>query len=80
VKLLPNGDSVELTKGVATRFGPVFTPDGTRIAYTEVDASASGFPGTRGRFPHLEDSLPACFQMRRVCHGWMINTCSSLRS
>jgi eukaryotic-like serine/threonine-protein kinase len=42
VKLLPNGDSVELTKGVTTRFGPVFTPDGTRVAYTEVDASASG--------------------------------------
>jgi serine/threonine protein kinase len=42
VKLLPNGGSVELTKGVTTRFGPVFTPDGTRIAYTEVDASASG--------------------------------------
>jgi Tol biopolymer transport system component len=36
VKLLPNGDSVELTKGEAIRFGPVFTPDGTRIAYTEV--------------------------------------------
>jgi serine/threonine protein kinase/Tol biopolymer transport system component len=42
VKLLPNGDSVELTKGGATRFGPVFTPDGTRIAYTEVVAGASG--------------------------------------
>jgi dipeptidyl aminopeptidase/acylaminoacyl peptidase len=42
VKLLPNGDSVELTKGAATRFGPVFTPDGTRIAYTEVEAAASG--------------------------------------
>ena len=42
VKLLPNGDSVELTKGAATRFGPVFTPDGTRIAYTEVEAGASG--------------------------------------
>src|SRR5215831_4136061 len=42
VKLLPNGDSVELTKGGATRFGPVFTPDGTRIAYTEVEPGASG--------------------------------------
>src|SRR5215468_9077459 len=42
VKLLPNGDSVELTKGEATRFGPVFTPDGTRIAYTEVEAGISG--------------------------------------
>jgi Tol biopolymer transport system component len=45
VKLLPNGDSVELTKGEATRFGPVFTPDGTRIAYTEVDPGVSGVSG-----------------------------------
>src|SRR5215471_9123631 len=45
VKLLPNGDSVELTKGGATRFGPVFTPDGTRIAYTEVDPGTSGVSG-----------------------------------
>src|SRR5262249_31095973 len=42
VKLLPNGDSVQLTKGPARRFGPVFTPDGTRIAYTELQATPSG--------------------------------------
>jgi len=29
---------------------------------------------------HSEDSLRACFQTLRVCHGWMINTCCSLRS
>jgi serine/threonine protein kinase len=42
VKLLPNGDSVQLTKGPARRFGPVFTPDGSRIAYTEIEATAAG--------------------------------------
>jgi Tol biopolymer transport system component len=38
-KLLPNGEAVELTSGEATRFSPVFTPDGSRIAYTEVQSS-----------------------------------------
>jgi Tol biopolymer transport system component/tRNA A-37 threonylcarbamoyl transferase component Bud32 len=36
VKLLPNGDSVRLTPDAAIRYGPVFTPDGSRIAYTQV--------------------------------------------
>jgi Tol biopolymer transport system component len=38
-KLLPNGEAVELTSGEETRFSPVFTPDGSRIAYTEVHSS-----------------------------------------
>ena len=36
VKLLPNGESVQLTSSPSRRYGPVFTPDGTRVAYTEV--------------------------------------------
>jgi Tol biopolymer transport system component len=36
VKPLPNGDSVQLTREPAIRYGPVFTPDGSRIAYTEL--------------------------------------------
>jgi Tol biopolymer transport system component len=36
VKLLPNGESVQLTTAAGRRYGPVFTPDGSRIAYTEV--------------------------------------------
>jgi serine/threonine protein kinase len=36
VKLLPNGDSVRLTSDIETKYGPVFTPDGSRIAYTQV--------------------------------------------
>jgi len=34
VKLLPNGESVRLTNDEAPKYGPVFTPDGSRIAYT----------------------------------------------
>jgi serine/threonine protein kinase/Tol biopolymer transport system component len=36
VKLLPNGESVRLTHDGAQKYGPVFTPDGSRIAYTKV--------------------------------------------
>ena len=36
VKLLPNGESVQLTTSPGRRYGPVFTPDGTRVAYTKV--------------------------------------------
>jgi serine/threonine protein kinase/Tol biopolymer transport system component len=38
VKLLPNGESVQLTNTVGRKYGPVFTPDGSRVAYTQVDA------------------------------------------
>ena len=37
VKLLPNGESVKLTSSPARKYGPVFTPDGTRVAYTNRD-------------------------------------------
>jgi eukaryotic-like serine/threonine-protein kinase len=33
---LPNGDSVQLTSDPAIRYGPVFTPDGARIGYTQL--------------------------------------------
>ena len=36
VKLLPNGESVQLTTSAGRKYGPVFTPDGSRVAYTEV--------------------------------------------
>jgi eukaryotic-like serine/threonine-protein kinase len=34
VKLLPNGESVQLTNDSTNKYAPVFTPDGSRIAYT----------------------------------------------
>jgi Tol biopolymer transport system component len=36
VKLLPAGESVRLTNDSTPKLGPVFTPDGTRVAYTNV--------------------------------------------
>jgi Tol biopolymer transport system component len=41
VKLLPNGESVRLTSGANPKYAPVFTPDGSRIAYTEVAPNSS---------------------------------------
>jgi serine/threonine protein kinase len=35
VKQLPNGESVQLTTSPGRKYGPVFTPDGSRVAYTE---------------------------------------------
>jgi serine/threonine protein kinase/Tol biopolymer transport system component len=37
VKLLPNGESVPLTSSPGRKYGPVFTPDGTRVAFTNRD-------------------------------------------
>ena len=34
VKLLPDGEPVQLTNDSALKFGPQFTPDGTRVSYT----------------------------------------------
>ncbi len=38
VKLLPNGESLPLTTSPGRMYGPVFTSDGTRVAYTNVIA------------------------------------------
>ena len=40
VKGLPHGESVQLTTSPGRKFGPVFTPDGSRVAYTEVAPGA----------------------------------------
>jgi eukaryotic-like serine/threonine-protein kinase len=40
VKLLPNGESVQLTTSPERKYGPVFTPDGSRVAYTQVAAGS----------------------------------------
>jgi Tol biopolymer transport system component len=42
VKRLPNGESVPLTRGPASKYGPVFTPDGSRVAYTQLMLTDSG--------------------------------------
>jgi len=38
VKILPDGDPVQLTHNELLKMSPVFSPDGARIAYTVVDA------------------------------------------
>jgi eukaryotic-like serine/threonine-protein kinase len=42
VKQLPNGDSVPLTSGRQGKYGPVFTPDGLRVAYTQLESTKEG--------------------------------------
>lgn len=39
VKMLPEGDAVQLTNDDLQKMSPVFSPDGSRIAYTAIDAS-----------------------------------------
>ena len=41
VKLLPNGESVRLTNDPGRKYGPVLTPDGSRIAYTNLTISGT---------------------------------------
>jgi eukaryotic-like serine/threonine-protein kinase len=45
VKLLPNGESVKLTNDAASKYGPVFSPDGARIIYTLVGRAGAAFDG-----------------------------------
>src|SRR5438876_763251 len=41
LKLLPDGDPVQLTHDGRVKMSPVFSPDGSRIAYSTVDSSAA---------------------------------------
>jgi serine/threonine protein kinase len=38
VKSLSTGESIQLTISAGRKYGPVFTPDGSRVAYTEVQS------------------------------------------
>ena len=42
VKQLPNGESVQLTRDGGGKYGPVFTPDGLRVAYTQLQPTKDG--------------------------------------
>ena len=39
VKLLPGGDAVQLTNRPGSKYGPVFTPDGSGVAYTQLSSA-----------------------------------------
>jgi len=41
VKLLPDGDAVQLTRDNSIKMGPRFSPDGSRIAYTNAFGAAA---------------------------------------
>jgi serine/threonine protein kinase/Tol biopolymer transport system component len=41
VKMLPNGESIRLTNDTDVKYGPVFTPDGSRVAYTRISRDGS---------------------------------------
>jgi DNA-binding winged helix-turn-helix (wHTH) protein/Tol biopolymer transport system component len=43
VKLLPNGEPVQLTTDGNRKYAPVFSPDGSRIAYTYFNVSHGSF-------------------------------------
>jgi hypothetical protein len=42
VKLLPNGDAVQLTHDERPKYGLTFSPDGTRVAYTAIEDVGGG--------------------------------------
>jgi len=42
VKLLPGGESVQLTRGPQGKYGPVFTPDGSGVVYTQLETTRDG--------------------------------------
>jgi eukaryotic-like serine/threonine-protein kinase len=41
VKTLPNGESVRLTDDPRPKFGAVFSPDGSRVAYTQISVDGA---------------------------------------
>jgi len=41
LKVLPNGEAVKLTSSDSRKFAPVFSPDGARVAYSEVSRMIS---------------------------------------
>jgi serine/threonine protein kinase/Tol biopolymer transport system component len=43
VKVLPNGDAVRLTDDNRSKYSPVFTPDGSRVAYTQLTPEGASF-------------------------------------
>ena len=43
VKLLPNGQSMQITNDPREKYNPVFKPDGSRVAYTTMDRDANSW-------------------------------------
>ncbi len=43
VKALPSGQSMQITNDPRAKYNPVFTPDGSRVAYTAMDRDANSW-------------------------------------
>jgi Tol biopolymer transport system component len=43
VKLLPNGEAVQLTTGSSRKYAPVFAPDGSRVAYSDLSEESNSW-------------------------------------
>ncbi|HTG62435.1 MAG TPA: protein kinase [Terriglobia bacterium] len=53
VKLLPDGEPVELTHDTLVKMSPIFSPDGSRIAYTVLPSWDTWVVPVLGGEPHL---------------------------
>ena len=76
-KLLPGGEPVQLTHDRLPKMRPVFSPDGTRIAYTVVDRN---FAWDTWIVPCSEANRASGFTMRPASNGRMNAGCSFRRS
>ena len=79
VKLLPDGDSVRLTNSIQARYAPTFTPDGSRVAFTQISHRLHR-AGTRGRYRSAVESRRGCCPTRPDLRGSTRSTSSSHRS
>ena len=66
VKLLPDGQPVQLTHDDLAKMAPAFSPDGSRIAYTTTNANS----GWNTSFPHQELSQEAANTTTDARFGW----------
>ena len=60
VKLLPDGEPVQLTNDNLNKMSPKFSPDGTRIGYTTVSTEGGRDDWTPGSCPCLAGSRGCC--------------------
>jgi len=67
VKLLPDGDPVQLTHDGRMKLSPVFSPDGSRIAYSTVDPWDTWEVPVLGGEPRL--MLPNSSSLTWIDHG-----------
>ena len=65
VKLLPDGESVPITNDSLEKMGPVFSPDGARIAYTGVDNTGFSTMDTWGCVRAWRTTAAAAVDQRR---------------